>query len=377
MTAVIGRSSVNINAGAQTKRSTIIHGVLLLVSVAFLPSLLNMIPLSCLAAILLVTGIQLANPALVKEMWNSGRYQFIPFAVTLLSIVLTDLLTGVVIGLAVSLSFILWSSMKRPLRRIVEKHLGGDVIRIELGNQVSFLNRASLEKVFHEAPQGGHILLDARMTDYIDPDVLGIIHEFRDQTGPARGVEVSLLGFRMEYRLKDQIQYVDYSSRDVQSALRPEQVLDILKEGHQRFRTGQQLTRDLVRQVTTTAEGQHPIAVILSCIDSRSPAELIFDLGVGDIFNVRIAGNITSQKILGSVEYACVVAGAKLILILGHTRCGAVNAAVKFFSSADSEVAKATGCEHLVHVVNDIQPSIDIEECRGLEFVQRRNNRIS
>ena len=366
MTSVIVRSSVNINAGGKTKLAAIIHGIFLLVSVIFLPAWLNMIPLSCLAAILLVTGIKLVSPALVKQMWSEGRYQFIPFAVTIVAIVLTDLLIGILIGLAVSIGFILTSNMRRPMRRFVEKHLGGDVVHIELANQVSFLNRAALSSVFDEARHGGHILLDARSTDYIDPDVLDLIRDFKEHTGPARGVEVSLLGFRSRYQLLDQTQYVDYSTRDLQDALTPQQVLQILKDGHERFRTGQRLTRDLSRQVSATAGGQHPLAVVLSCIDSRAPVELIFDLGVGDIFSVRIAGNLTSRKILGSAEYGCAVAGAKLILVMGHTRCGAVTAAVNLICSTRT-AAETLGCQHLDYIVNDLQQSTDQASCRGIE----------
>lgn len=366
VTSVIVRSSVNINAGGKTKLAAIVHGILLLVSVAFLPAWLNAIPLSCLAAILLVTGIKLVSPALVKQMWNEGRYQFIPFAATIAAIVLTDLLIGILIGLAVSIGFILNSNMRRPMRRFVEKHLGGDVLHIELANQVSFLNRAALSKVLDEVRRGGHVLLDAQNTDYIDPDVLDLIRDFTEQTGPARGVEVSLLGFRSKYQLLDQTQYVDYSTREIQTALTPQQVLHILKDGHERFRTGQRLTRDLGRQVRATADGQHPLAVVLSCIDSRAPAELIFDLGVGDIFSVRIAGNVTSRKVLGSAEYGCAVAGAKLILVMGHTRCGAVTAAVNLIRSTRT-AAETTGCQHLDHIVNDIQQSIDPVTCRDVE----------
>ena len=221
VTSVIVRSSVNINAGGQTKLSAIFHGVLLLVCVMLLPAWLNLIPLSCLAAILLVTGIKLASPKLVKQMWSEGRYQFIPFAVTVVAIVLTDLLVGIVIGLAVSIGFILNSNLRRPIRRFVEKHLGGDVLHIELANQVSFLNRAALDKVLDDVPRGGHVLLDAQNTDYIDPDVLDLIRDFKEQTAPARGVEVSLLGFRNKYQLEDQIQYVDYSTRELQSGDHP------------------------------------------------------------------------------------------------------------------------------------------------------------
>jgi carbonic anhydrase/SulP family sulfate permease len=159
---------------------------------------------------------------------------------------------------------------------------------------------------------------------------------------------------------------VDYSTRELQTALTPQQVLQILKDGHERFRTGRRLTRDLGRQVRATADGQHPLAVVLSCIDSRAPAELIFDLGVGDIFSVRIAGNVTSRKVLGSAEYGCAVAGAKLILVMGHTRCGAVTAAVNRICSTLT-AAEITGCQHLDHIVNDIQQSIDPVTCRGVE----------
>ena len=366
ITSVIIRSSVNINAGGQTKLSAVVHGVLLLVSVALLPLWLNMIPLSCLAAILLVTGVKLASPKLLRRMWNEGPYQFIPFALTVTAIVLTDLLIGVLIGLAVSLGSILNSNRRRPILRFVEKHLGGDVLHIELANQVSFLNRAALLKVLDAVPRGGQVLLDAQNTDYIDPDVLGLLRNFDEKTAPARGVTVSLLGFRNKYQLLDRTQYVDYSTRDLQSKLIPQQVLKILKDGHDRFRTGQRLTRDLGRQIRATSGGQHPLAVVLSCIDSRAPAELIFDLGLGDIFSIRIAGNVISREVVGSMEYACAVAGAKLILVMGHTRCGAVTAAVELACSAET-AAQATGCQHLEPIVQVIQQSIDPLACQRLK----------
>ena len=358
ITPVIVRSTVNVASGAQTKLSTIFHGVLLAVSVIVLPQWINAIPLSCLAAILLFTGFQLINPAVVRGMWQQGRYQFVPFLVTIVAIVMTDLLVGVIVGLAVSVSFILNSNLRTPIRRVREKHLGGEVLRVELPNQVSFLKKAALSAELDAVPRGGHLLLDARNTDYIDPDVLDMIREFKDQTAPARRVDVSLLGFRSKYRLKDQIQYVDYSTRELQSALTPQQALEILQEGHRRFRSGDRLNRDLARQVDATAAGQHPFAVVLSCIDSRAPAELIFDAGVGDIFSARVAGNIVSRKMLGSIEYACAVAGAKLVLVMGHTRCGAVTTAVKLTGSP-LPVAQTTGCQNVEPILQDIQESVD------------------
>lgn len=357
ITSVIIRSSVNVNADGQTKLAAIIHGILLLASVPLIPTWLNTIPLSCLAAILLVTGIKLASPALIKQMWSEGRYQFIPFAATVTAIVFTDLLIGIVIGLIVAIGFILNSNMRRPVHRLVERHLGGDVVHIELANQVSVLNRAALAKALNDVPRNGRVLLDARSTDYIDPDVLDLIRDFKDQTGPAHGVEVSLIGFRSEYHFEDQIHYVDYSTRELQQAITPQQVLQILKDGHERARTGRRLTRDYSRQVQATAAAQHPLAVALSCIDSRTPVELIFDLGMGDIFSIRVAGNITSREVLASAEYGCAVAGAKLMIVIGHTGCGAVSAAVKLLGS-HLTVADATGCQHLDAIVSEIQRSV-------------------
>ena len=112
-----------------------------------------------------------------------------------------------------------------------------------------------------------------------------------------------------------------------QSSITPRLALEILKEGNQRFVGNLKYNRDLLQQVNETRDGQWPFAVVLSCIDSRTSAELVFDQGLGDIFSVRIAGNIANEDILGSIEFACKVAGSKFIVVLGHTKCGAVKGA--------------------------------------------------
>lgn len=116
-------------------------------------------------------------------------------------------------------------------------------------------------------------------------------------------------------------------TKELQQQITPLQSLEILKDGNKRFVQNDKLNRNLLEQVNDTSNGQWPFAVVLSCIDSRSPAELLFDQGIGDIFNVRIAGNVINEDILGSMEFACKVAGSKLILVLGHTKCGAVKGA--------------------------------------------------
>ena len=116
-------------------------------------------------------------------------------------------------------------------------------------------------------------------------------------------------------------------TKEMQSAISPSMALELLKEGNMRFVNNLKVNRNLLQQANETSDGQHPFAVILSCIDSRTSAELIFDQGLGDIFSVRIAGNIINEDILGSMEFGCKVAGSKIIVVLGHTKCGAVKGA--------------------------------------------------
>lgn len=368
VTSVIVRSSVNIAMGAKTKLSTICHGCFLLSSVLFVPDWLNMIPVSALAAILFITGLKLANLHTLRQMWEQGKNQWLPFLCTVVAIVLTNLLAGVLIGLGVAIYFILQSNVKSPIHMVMEKHgTGGQVLHIELPNQVSFFNRASLESTLKNLAPGGQVLIDARHTDYIDPDILDLVSDFKNKTGKIKELSVSLLGFKDKYpQLMDQIEYVDVNNKETQASLTPVRILEILQEGNQRFRKGTPLIRNLNRQLNATSVGQFPMAVVLSCIDSRSPVELLFDLSIGDIFSVRIAGNVVSPKVLGSIEYSCAVAGAKLILVMGHTSCGAVKASVDF-SCKHKSASEATGCANLDSLVEEIQHSIDPLTCQNME----------
>jgi carbonic anhydrase len=136
--------------------------------------------------------------------------------------------------------------------------------------------------------------------------------------------------------------------------LTPELALNRLEEGNVRFQSNLKINRDLLEQVNRTAQGQSPFAVILSCIDSRTSAELIFDQGLGDIFSIRIAGNVLNDDILGSMEFACKIAGSQLIVVLGHSACGAVKGACE-------------GAElgHLSGLLRKIQPAIAVVEKSG------------
>lgn len=139
-------------------------------------------------------------------------------------------------------------------------------------------------------------------------------------------------------------------TKESQEKITPQKALDYLKEGNLRFVNNLKLDRNLLKQVNQTSEGQFPFATILSCIDSRTSAELLFDQGLGDIFSIRIAGNVLNDDILGSMEYACSIANSKIIVVLGHTKCGAVISAcngLKFghFTSLLSKIEPSIGKE--------------------------------
>ena len=140
---------------------------------------------------------------------------------------------------------------------------------------------------------------------------------------------------------------------ETQTTVTPEKALNFLKEGNQRFVQNLKINRNLLEQVNDTRAGQWPFAVILSCIDSRTSAELIFDQGLGDIFSVRIAGNFVNKDILGSMEFGCNVAGSKLVVVLGHTKCGALKGGL------DAQNIEGMGMENLNHLVGHFQGCID------------------
>jgi len=122
--------------------------------------------------------------------------------------------------------------------------------------------------------------------------------------------------------------YADALTKEQRDKMTPEEIITEMKRGSERFRNGERRARDFLKEQQASAAGQYPAAVVLSCIDSRGPAEIIMDLGIGDIFNARVAGNIANSDILGSMEFACKAAGAKVVLVMGHTACGAVKGAI-------------------------------------------------
>lgn len=357
ITSVIVRSSVNISSGGKTRVASFVHGALLLGMVVAFPQILNLIPFSCLAAVLLVTGFKLATPSLFRQMHSEGRNQFLPYLGTIAAIVFTDLLIGILIGMAIASMFILQSNLRAPMRKISERHASGKLLRIELANTVTFLNRAALRDALHSIPHGNHVVLDARNTLYMDPDITDLIHEFETEIAPAHKIELSMIGFEDHYEVDDRVLFVDVSTRDVQEQARPEQIFRLLRDGNKRFVAGEPIARDRRRQVDQTSGGQYPLAVILSCMDSRTATETIFDLGLGDVLSIRVAGNLAAKEQLGSMELGLKLTGVKVLVVLGHTQCGAITSTIEGVAGGPGALQPSDG-ENLATITGPIAESV-------------------
>jgi carbonic anhydrase len=372
ITSVIVRSSVNITAGAKSKWSTIVHGVLLLVSLFFLRDALNLIPLASLAAILIYTGYKLANVLLFKKMYRKGLDQFIPFFATITAIIFTDLLIGVLIGIVVCVYYLLKVNYTNPFDVYKENTHGEETIKIKFANQLSFLNKGKVKDALQNLPNNSKVIIDAEECDYVDYDVQQVIYDFKHAISKTKGIKLNIIGQRapgvsQRKTLNDYITFTDVFDRETQQKLSPNDVLDILEKGNERFVNGTTKEKYLKQQMSATSASQSPIAVVLSCIDSRTTSEHVFDLGLGDIFSVRIAGNILNEDILGSMEFATKVVGTKLVVVLGHTKCGAIAGACNNVEMGN-----------LTTLLNKIQPAVAAEKTiadnrtgDNLEFVNK------
>lgn len=203
MTSVVVRSSANANAGAKTKASSIIHGILLLVSVLAIAPFLNKIPLATLAAILLLIGYKLAKPSVFKHFLEKGKYQYFPFLATVIAVVFLDLLKGVALGMLISVFFVLRGNFKRAYSFRKEQYHDGDVIHIDLAQEVSFLNKAAIKNTLKNIPENSSVIINAADTVYIAHDVLDLIEEFKEVRAIEDNISVNLVGFKNAYNLEN------------------------------------------------------------------------------------------------------------------------------------------------------------------------------
>ena len=217
MTSVVVRTSANANAGATSKISAIVHGILLLVSVLSIPFLLNKIPLATLAAVLLMVGYKLASPSKIKHFWSKGKYQFIPFIATIIAVVALDLLKGVGIGLAISILFLLLGNMKRAYYLSREDLENADEITIDLAEEVSFLNKAAIKKTLKNIKPNSKVIINAKKTSYVSDDIIDLISDFANVRAREEDIEVVLEGFKTSYKEyeNDQHSHITISHRRV------------------------------------------------------------------------------------------------------------------------------------------------------------------
>jgi len=344
LTQVIVRSSFNIQSGAKTKAAAVVHGLLMLFTAIFIPALLHKIPLASLAAILLVVAYRLARLQVLETMYRAGLYHFVPYCATIAGLVFTDMLTGIIIGLTTALFSILLENYKTSFY-FREMHIGNKII-LRLAEQVSFLNKANIQQTLEQLPAQSEVVIDATRSKYIDYDVFEIIQNFRREA-ELKKIRLTIENLR-GYGTLAPVSNARPPTYDAQQSLTPAQVLAILKDGNENFVNNLKANRNLLEQVNDTRQGQFPIAIILSCMDSRTSVELIFDQGLGDVFSVRVAGNIINDDILGSMEFACKLAGSKLVVVLGHTHCGAIKGACAHVQ-----------LDHLTGLLDKIKPAVD------------------
>ncbi|NOQ65360.1 MAG: carbonic anhydrase [Methyloprofundus sp.] len=343
MTQLIIRSSASIQAGGRTRMAAFVQGILLLIAVLLLPNLANKIPLASLAAILFIIAYRLAKPVLFKQMYQVGWSHFIPFMATILGLVFLDMLIGIGVGMAFALFFILLENFNMGMHVREQPHINKTIIT--LPENVSFLHKSNILHLLSNLPNKANIVIDATYARFVDYDVHEVIENFKVD---AVYKEINLViqnwrGFGLLPHVKRALPI----TQEEQQAITPDEVLELLKIGNMRFVNSLRDKRNLLEQADESASGQFPTAIILSCIDSRTAAELIFDQGFGDVFSVRVAGNVVNKDILGSMEFACKLAGSKLIVVLGHTHCGAIKGAC-----AGAELG------HLTGLLNKIQPAV-------------------
>lgn len=333
ITSVIVRSSVNINAGAETKLSAILHGIFLLASVLFISNVLNLIPLASLAAILLVIGYKLASWDVVKSMYKKGWNQFIPFIVTVVAIVISDLLIGIFIGTLVSIFFLLRSNYHNAFYIENTRIFKGETIRLELSNEVSFFNKASIKNTLWNVPDGSSVIIDATFASFIDNDVLEIFMDFKNTYAKEHHITLSIVGLKEKYDLGKDLEFFQEEIKESKIKSSPKEILEYLKDGNKRYVAGKLVSRRLRNKELMDFINAPPLAAIVNCIDMREPLNVLMNTGIGDLIPIRTAGNLAGENVIRSLEVACRKQGAKFILFTGNSSNNIYAEALKDFGN--------------------------------------------
>jgi len=324
LTAVIVRGATNVNSGAKTKTSTIFHGTLLLVTVLLIPGIMNKIPLASLAAILIMVGYKLAKVQLFKDMFKAGWNQFTPFIITVVAIILTDLLKGVLIGMGVSIIFILVNATKDLIYSTQKLTKTGTMQQLVLSEQVTFLNKAHLNEFFNSIKPGMSVWVDAGQTRYIEQDCLEILQDFKSRAA-IENIPCTITGLKDHYSFLE----AKVEVRDHHEHTHDHQHYNELFSNNRKW-IAEKLHLD-VNYFTKLNKGQSPPYLIIGCSDSRAPMEVITGAQPGEIFSHRnIANQVIPSDInlMSVVQYAVEALKVRHIVVCGHYGCGGIRAAV-------------------------------------------------
>jgi carbonic anhydrase len=314
ITSVIVRSSVNLHAGAQSKLSAILHGWFLLLAILFAAPLMNNIPLAALSAVLILTGYKLAHPQLFMRLYKNGWDQFVPFLITILAILFSDLMIGVLIGIGVSAVFILHNHYKA---KVVSVYNRGTMIEIVLGENLTFLNKQQIIDTLETLPNQTKVLINGSKTLYIDHDILEVLQDF-SKNSYRKKIEV-LIGGLPHMNHKQSHLTLEFE-QSYQELINNNKEWVVEKELHE----GARFFKDL-------AKGQSPQFLFVGCSDSRVPIEILTKAEPGDIFvhrNIANTVSLTDTNFLSVLEYAVKVLRVKHIVVCGHYECGGVKAAL-------------------------------------------------
>lgn len=392
------RTVVNINAGGRTRLSGMFAGILLLVVLLAIGPIASLIPAAVLAGILITVGIGVMDYKGLKAIPYMPKPEVIIMLVVLVLSSVWNLVYAVGIGLVIaSLMFVKKMSdltaQRSDIKSLSKEKAWSDEVNFpqdlkeevfikHIKGPLFFGSTSDFQNLMKQIPESASIVI-IRMgrMQYIDQSGLYVLEDALIEL-VRQNITVLLVGVLNQPKyLLERIDIIpdlvpkeqvfegfddctswikknilkieeDFKNRtqtkETQSSLTPKEAHNILVEGNKRFSENLKAQRNLQDQVFETSAGQYPFAVILSCIDSRVPVELVFDQGIGDIFSVRVAGNVVNKDVLGSMEYACKVAGSKILVVMGHTKCGAVTAACK-----DVELGNVT------ELLDKIKPAID------------------
>jgi carbonic anhydrase len=318
VTSVIVRSSANIDAGARSKLSAIFHGIFLLLAVVLIPGVINLIPLSALAAVLLLVGYKLAKVSLIKEQYKKGWEHFIPFIVTILAVIFTDLLIGIGIGMMVALFFILRRNVLNPYVYNKQDSNFGVKVKLDLSEEVSFLNKASILYKLSKIPKNTHVIIDGSKSKFIDDDILEIIEDFKINA-PSKNIKVEIVDVEDKYEL-----------------IENEELDRIIQQDYEKLFTN---NRDWVREKLSEdptyfeklAQGQAPRFLFIGCSDSRITANEMTGTDAGEMFIHRNIANLvvdTDLNLMAVLQYSIEVLKVHHVIVCGHYGCGGVKAAV-------------------------------------------------